>query len=296
MVTDANQQEFSRLELTKAAFDLSDRGIDGPRPARPGRRLPLHRARRLSPGRDGAADGHAARRFGRRAQGHAGDPDRQAARRQRVHALYAGAAGLGRAAPGDRAAEILAPRPVVGGRAHRSQGGAGRPPRLLGRGFRAREAQGRALDRRSRSCAPARRRPSTCRPTSSTARRPRGSGRERPPGHRRCRSLPRLLQVQLRLAGGAQALRAAADHPERPRHRRQGQVADRMAGRPGQGYRVAVARPDHRARLRAGQRPRHQDRQDAAAAHARRLSRHPPDLRGPLCARRHRHRLRPRRA
>ncbi|WP_428658500.1 alpha-2-macroglobulin family protein [Reyranella sp.] len=29
MVTDANKQEFSRLELTKAAFDLSDRGIDG---------------------------------------------------------------------------------------------------------------------------------------------------------------------------------------------------------------------------------------------------------------------------
>jgi uncharacterized protein YfaS (alpha-2-macroglobulin family) len=29
MVTDANKQEFSRLELTKSAFDLSDRGIDG---------------------------------------------------------------------------------------------------------------------------------------------------------------------------------------------------------------------------------------------------------------------------
>ena len=29
MVTDAGKQEFSRLELTKAAFDLSDRGIDG---------------------------------------------------------------------------------------------------------------------------------------------------------------------------------------------------------------------------------------------------------------------------
>jgi len=29
MVTDASKQEFSRLELTKAAFDLSDRGIDG---------------------------------------------------------------------------------------------------------------------------------------------------------------------------------------------------------------------------------------------------------------------------
>jgi len=29
MVTDANKKEFSRLELTKAAFDLSDRGIDG---------------------------------------------------------------------------------------------------------------------------------------------------------------------------------------------------------------------------------------------------------------------------
>ena len=29
MVTDASRQEFSRLELSKAAFDLSDRGIDG---------------------------------------------------------------------------------------------------------------------------------------------------------------------------------------------------------------------------------------------------------------------------
>lgn len=29
MVTDAGKQEFSRLELTKAAFDLSDRGIEG---------------------------------------------------------------------------------------------------------------------------------------------------------------------------------------------------------------------------------------------------------------------------
>ena len=80
-----------------------------------------------------------------------------------------------------------------------------------------------------------------------------------------------------------------------PRDRRQGQVADRMGRRPGQGHRPAAARPDHRARLRARQRPRHQDRQVAAAAHARRLSRHQPDLRGPLCPRRHRHRLRLRR-
>jgi uncharacterized protein YfaS (alpha-2-macroglobulin family) len=29
MATDEGRQEFSRLELTKAAFDLSDRGIDG---------------------------------------------------------------------------------------------------------------------------------------------------------------------------------------------------------------------------------------------------------------------------
>ena len=58
---------------------------------------------------------------------------------------------------------------------------------------------------------------------------------------------------------------------------------------------LAAARPDHRARLRARQRPRHQDRQVAAVAHPRRLSRRQPDLRGPLCPGRHRHRLRPRR-
>jgi len=63
MATDEGKKEFSRLELTKAAFDLSDRGIDG-------RDLPVRstpsstRARRLSAGRNGAADGHAARRFG----------------------------------------------------------------------------------------------------------------------------------------------------------------------------------------------------------------------------------------
>ena len=147
MVTDANKQEFSRLELTKAAFDLSDRGIDG-RASRPGRWLPLHRARRLSARRDGPAHGHAARRQRRRAEGHAGDADREAPRRQRVHALHRGAAGLGRAAPGDRPAQVLAPRPVVGRRVHRPQGGAGRPGRILGRGFRAGEAQGRAFDRR----------------------------------------------------------------------------------------------------------------------------------------------------
>ena len=29
MASDASKQEFARLELTKAAFDLSDRGIEG---------------------------------------------------------------------------------------------------------------------------------------------------------------------------------------------------------------------------------------------------------------------------
>jgi len=94
MATDEGKQEFSRLELTKAAFDLSDRGIDGR--DLPGRSTPSSIPSAASTGRrDGAADGHDARRFGDRAEGHAGDADRQASRRQRVHALHAGAGRLG---------------------------------------------------------------------------------------------------------------------------------------------------------------------------------------------------------
>ena len=103
-------------------FDLSDRGIDGPRPARPGRCLPLHRARRLSPRRDGAAHGDAARRRGRGAEEHAGDADRQAARRQRVHALSP--RRCRRRARCTRRSTCRSRRAaaVVGRRPHRSQG------------------------------------------------------------------------------------------------------------------------------------------------------------------------------
>ncbi len=57
-----------------------------PRRARRSRRLPLHRARRLSLGRDGVRDGALARRQGRRPDRPAADPGRQAARRRRVQA------------------------------------------------------------------------------------------------------------------------------------------------------------------------------------------------------------------
>ena len=106
-------------------------------------------------------------------------------------------------------------------------------------------------------------------------------------------ALPGLQQVLVRARGRAREVRAAADHPHRARHRRQGQVEDRMGRRQGEGHGAAAARPGPGARVRARQRPRHQDRQDAAAAHARRLSRHSSDLRGPLCARRRRDRVRP---
>ena len=53
--------------------------------------------------------------------------------------------------------EIVAPRPAGRSSAHIDpKARAGRPGRVLGRGLRAGEAQGRAVDRRARSCAPAR--------------------------------------------------------------------------------------------------------------------------------------------
>ena len=70
----------------------------------------------------------------------------------------------------------------------------------------------------------------------------RAHGRGRPAHHRRCAALPRFRQLQLRPGGGAQEVRAAVHHAQGAGHRRRGQVAPRM-GRRHQGHAVAVARP-----------------------------------------------------
>ena len=180
MASDAAKQEFSPHRAHQGRVRPLRPRHRRPRPARPGRRLPLHRARHLSPRRDGAAHGACCATTARRRSKDmpvtliVKRPDGSEFTR-----FTAGAAGSGARAPGDRPAEILAPRPLVGRRPHRSQGAAGRPRRVLGRGFRAREAQGRADVRRAD---PARRpdqRLRRRRPTSSTARRPRAS-RSRP--------------------------------------------------------------------------------------------------------------------
>ena len=292
MASDASKQEFARLELTKAAFDFSDRGISGRDQPGPVDAFLYTERGVYRPGETRAADGHAARRRRGRARQHAGDPDRQAAGRHRVHALHPRPAGLGRALPGDRPAEILASRPLVGERLHRSQGRPGRSRRILGRGFRAGEAQGRA---HARPADPASRPgQQLCRGRRLPLRRagvgPHGRGRHA--RHHRRPAVRRLRQIFVRLGERTQEVRAAFHHAHRARYRRDGQVAPRMGRRPGQGHGAAAARPDPGSRVRARRRPRHARRQDAADAHPRRLSRHPSDLRGPLCQRGRRDRVR----
>ena len=295
MVTDANKQEFSRLELTKAAFDLSDRGIDGralPGPVdaflytergvyRPGETVQL-----MAMLRDDSAvalkdmpvtlivkrpDGSEFTRYtaalpGSGALHQAIDLPKSSRRGLWSVAAYIDpkAAPVGRA---EFSVEDFVPEKL---KVELSTEGVGPAHRQ--------DDQLRSLGR-----------------LPLWRARLGSHGRERPAHHGRSQSLPRLRQVQLRLGRGAQELRAAADHARRAGDRRPGQVAHRMGGRPGQGHRPRPARPDHRPRLRARQRPRHQDRQVAAVAHPRRLSRRQPDLRGPLCPGRHRYRLRPRR-
>ena len=182
---------------------------DRARPARPGRCLPLHRARRLPPRRDGAAHGHAARCLGGGAGQRAGDADREAPGRQRVHPLQPGPAGGRCAAPAGRPAEILAPRPLDGLRPRRSQGAAGRQRGILGRGFRAREAQGRALvEPADRAAGPGQH---LRRAGRLPLRRPgqRAHRRGRHAHHRRCAALPRFRALQFRRPGRPQGFRAA---------------------------------------------------------------------------------------
>ena len=250
-------------------FDLSDRGIDGraqPGPVdaflytergiyRPGETVQL-----MALLRDARRDG---------ARQHAGDPDREAARRQRVHALHPCAAR-----PRARVHQAIAlPKSSRRGRwsvaAHIDpKARAGRPRRLLGRGFRAREAQGRAhLRRADPAPRPGQRLRRIGRlPLRRAGLRPHG--RSRHARHRRRPALPRLRQVPVRPGSRAREVRAAVHHAHGAGNRRRRQVAPRMGRRPGQGHRPAAAGPAHGPRVRARRRPRHQDRQGRADAHA----------------------------
>ncbi len=86
MAQDAARKDFSRLEAHKVRFRSVRPRCRRTRPARPGRCLPLYRARRLPPRRDRAAHDHGPRRQRQCAGQHAGHPDREATGRQRVHA------------------------------------------------------------------------------------------------------------------------------------------------------------------------------------------------------------------
>ena len=292
MASDASKQEFARLELTKAAFDFSDRGISGrdqPGPVdaflytergvyRPGETVQL-----MAMLRDNAAialanmpvtlivkrpDGTEFTRFTHALQGSG--------------ALYQ---------------QIDLPKSSRRGRWSVNayidpKGCPGRPGRILGRGFRAGEAQGRA---HARPADPASRPgQQLCRGRRLPLRRA-GVGphrRGRHARHHRRPAVRRLRQVFVRLGERTQEVRAALHHADRARYRPGRQVAPRMGRRPGQGHGVAAARPAAGPRVRARRRPRHARRQDGADAHPRGLSRHPSDLRGPLCRRRRCHGVR----
>ncbi len=230
MAQDPAKKDFARLELTKSAFDLSDRGIDGrPQPG-PVDAFSLHRARRLSPRRNHPSDGVVARRLGQRAVQSARHANREAARRQRVHPLHPCAAGIRRRLPVDRPAEILPARPLVRGGAHRPQRRLRRPCRILSRGFRAGEAQGRA-DLRTADPQAGNREPLRDLgrlPLWRTRLRPRRRGRHA--DHRGRCTLPRLRQVQVRFRGGAREIRAALHRIEGREHRQGGKSSLLWAG------------------------------------------------------------------
>ena len=228
MASDASKQEFARLELGKAAFDFSDRGISGrdqPGPVdaflytergvyRPGETVQL-----MAMLRDNGAVALAnmpVTLIVKRPDGTEFTRFTQAA------------AGLGRVLPADRAAEILAPRPLVGERPHRSQGGAGRPRGVLGRGLRAGEAQGRAD---ARPGDPASGPGQQLRRGGRLPLRRAGVGphrRGRHACHRRQPAVPRLRQILVRVGKRAQEVRAALHHAHGARYRRGRQVAPRM--------------------------------------------------------------------
>ncbi len=87
----ARTGDFNFLEVGRAAFDLSDRGVSGSAAAGSGRRLSLYRSRHLPPGRGGPSDRAGARRQGRGDRRSAAD----------LAAVAAGR-GRGRSPPADR--------------------------------------------------------------------------------------------------------------------------------------------------------------------------------------------------
>ena len=111
-------------------------------------------------------------------------------------------------------------------------------------------------------------------------------GRGRHARHDRRPAVRRLRQILVRVGKRTQEVRAALHHAHRARYRRGRQDAPRMGRRQGQGHDAAAARADPGPRVRTRRRTRHARRQDGADAHPQRLSRHPSDLRGPLRQRR----------
>ena len=80
----SEKADYAFLSLKTNAFDLTDRGVSGPRGAGRRRRLRLCRARRLPLQRDRLSDRAAARRAGQRDGRRAADAGDRAARRRRI--------------------------------------------------------------------------------------------------------------------------------------------------------------------------------------------------------------------
>ncbi len=143
-----------------------------PRRARRPRRLPLHRARRLSLGRDGVRDRAPARRQGRRPDRPAADPRRQAPRRRRVQARDASPTRASAGAPSP--SRCCRARPRANGAIRglrRPEGRSDRRGRVPARGLHPRAARLHAEARQGLSSRPASRSRSRSTRASSTARR-----------------------------------------------------------------------------------------------------------------------------
>ena len=143
IATDSNG-DYAFLSLKTPPFDLSDRGVSGPRGSCRPRCLRLHRARRLSFRRDRAGDDAPARRPGDcraqraahargRAAGRCRVPPQRRCRSRRRRTGARGNAGINGA-----------DRHVARARLHRSQASAGRRGNLHGRGLCPRPARVRA--------------------------------------------------------------------------------------------------------------------------------------------------------
>ena len=139
VATDA-KGDYAFLNLKGPAFDLSDRGVDGPPGGGGARCLRLHRARRLSLRRDRARHVAAARRAGRGGAERAADARGRAAGRHRISPRRG--ARSGRRRPFARRADQPGglDRHLARARLHRSEAPCGRRDHLPGRGLCARPA------------------------------------------------------------------------------------------------------------------------------------------------------------